>query len=336
MTLTELKAKYQNILNGAQTANRSLTSVEQTELDTIKAEITALEANAQAAADAIQARNAAAAAASGAGAPKTFNTQLRSITKGAADVGDKEVVQDIVRVYEAESPIFREHTGKQLRLSGQKYSYPKVTAGTGGYVKTEANAGTSDSSSTITMVDQTFKLYSSQSILVSYEMLTDAGFDVGTEVTSVGMSKSTTAFDVDAVTALETYDATPTETAATSWALSDVIAAYYDLPTRHRAGVKFYGKAETIKAIVGLLTADNAPQAAIIGLTKENLVEDDNITTGLLIVTNITKALAIGMQSPVRVFVDEVSAGKTFEVQPRLAVGLRDGTAVAGRKLKTA
>ena len=83
MNLNELKAKYQGILNAAKTANRSLTTAETTELDSLKAEITQLE---KAAADASQAaqheRNVAAVRLDG---PDTMrmktNDYLRSIAK---------------------------------------------------------------------------------------------------------------------------------------------------------------------------------------------------------------------------------------------------------------
>jgi hypothetical protein len=44
-------------------------------------------------------------------------------------------------------------------------------------------------------------------------------------------------------------------------------------------------------------------------------------------VGNPTLMLAIARKEPVRIFVQEVSEGKTFEAQPRLAVALRDSTA---------
>ena len=74
----------------------------------------------------------------------------------------------------------------------------------------EGDAATADSTSTLAMVDQTFKTYSSQAVLVSQEMLDDAGFDVAAEVTSLGMAKSTGAFDADAVAAV-LRDRTPTD-----------------------------------------------------------------------------------------------------------------------------
>jgi HK97 family phage major capsid protein len=335
MTIQEMKAKYQGIVETASTANRSLTAAETQELDTLKAQIADAE---KAVKTADEARSAAAARFdSKAANPKTMNEHYRSIGKGSAEVGTNEAINDVVRVFEEQSPIFKAHNAKQPRLTGEAYKYPKVVPGGAGYSKTEGNAGTADTASAITMVDQTFKTYSSQVVAVSQEMLDDAGFDVQAEITTMGMAKSTSAFDADAITAIETYDSTPTETAATTWALSDVVAAYFDLPNRHQgAGVKYIGNAATIKSIVSLLTTDNAPQAAIINLKPENIIIDSNVTAGLLLVTNLDRALAIGMKNKVRVLILEVSAGKTIEVQPRLAVGLRDGTAVAGRKLKAA
>jgi HK97 family phage major capsid protein len=350
MTLEEILAKiedaktrYAAVVDKVATENRAMEKTEVDGLAAIKAEITALEAqrkDAQNVADAnaaVQARNAAAARASAQGsAPKSSNEFYRSITKGSSNVGTKEVVTDVVRVYETQSPLFAAHQNKQLRLTGEKYTYPKITAGSGGYAKTEGNAGSADTGTTVVMVDATFVTYSSQTITVSQEMIDDAGFDISGEITAVGLSKSTTAFDAAAATALLAYDNTPTETAATSWSLADLIAAYYEIPTRNRNGVKFIMAAATVPAILNLLTTDNAPKAAAIGLSAENIIVDDNITANLVVLCNPTLALAIGMKEQVRVFVDEVSAGRTYEVQPRLAVGLRDGTAVSGRILKAA
>jgi HK97 family phage major capsid protein len=369
MNLKELKAKYQGILDKAKTENRSLSAAETADLDGIKKDIERLEAEAatavqNAAADAaqnrsasaaganapaqsagtnadvataVQTRNAAAAAAGNAADPRTVdsNTYLRSISRGGSDVGNREVVNDVVRQFEEESPIFAAHTAKQLRLTGNTYSYPKVTATlANGYKKTEGNAGTDDTTSAITMVNQTFSTYDGESILVTQEMLDDSGFDVAQEVIGVGSAKAAAAFDSDAVDALESVDATPTETATTSWALSDLTAAFFELPNRNRMGVKYTASGATIGALVSLMTNDNLPQRQAIGFLPENLLTDDNVTADLVIVGNISKALAVGMKTPVRVFVDETSKGKTFEVQPRMAVGLRDSTAVALRKKK--
>jgi HK97 family phage major capsid protein len=344
--IEEAKGRYAAIVDKVATENRARVKEEVDGLAAIKTEIAALEVrrkdaqNVADAAAAVEARNAAAARASAQGqgaAPQTSNEFYRAITKSTSTVGTKEVVADVVRVYESQSPLFAAHQNKQMRLTGEKYTYPKVTAGTGGYAKTEGNAGTADGGgTTITMIDATFVTYSSQTITVSQEMLDDAGFDISGEIAAVGLAKSTAAFDAAAATALLTYDASPTETAATSWALSDLIAAYYEIPTRNRTGVKFIMPSATVPAILNLLTADNAPKAAAIGLSAENIIVDDNITATQVVVCNPTFALAIGMKSQVRVFVDEVSAGRTYEVQPRLAVGLRDTTAVSGRILKAA
>jgi HK97 family phage major capsid protein len=349
--IAELKTKYQGTLDTVKTENRAMTAAETTSLDTIKGEIAALEKQAKdekagqdaaAVADAVQNRNAAALRAGGQKNPSEMdkNSYFRSIAKGGQDIGNKEVIADIVKQFNLTSPIFAAHANVQKRSTGNTYEFAQISKGGAGYVKTEGNAGTTDSASALTMVAQTFKTYSGQKVLVTQEAMDDAAFDLSQEVTTLGLAKATLAFGADCVTALKSAflvstTFTPTETAATSWAISDVVAAYYEIPVRNRAaGVKFICAPATAKALITLLTLDNSPQAAAIGLTKENIIEDDSVDADVLFIGSITLALAIGMKIPVRTFVQEVSEGTTFEVQPRFAVGLRDGTALAVRKRK--
>lgn len=366
MNLAQLKAKATAILEGAKTANRSLTDLENVELANIKAEIAKLEAaeeqarsasaasaqaqaeaNRKAAADAEAARSAAAAAAQ---KPDPYkmpkNEYLRSIAKGAADVGNKEVIDDVVRQFNLTSPIFAAHQNVQRRSTGNTFSFTKITSGGTGYRKTEGNAGSADTVSAASMVSVSFITYSGQKILLSQEALDDYAADVAQEVIVIGTSQSSIAFGNDCIKAMKTafggvYNGSGTETTpptftqtdSTAWALSDLIGAYYDIPVRNRYGVKFVMHPSTAEAIVGLLTVDKSPQAAWIGLTKENIVEDESMDTDVVFVGNLTLALAIGMKVPVRVWMQDVSEGKNVEVQPRLAVALRDSSAIAARQL---
>ena len=240
--VADLKGKYKAKMDTVTvTGTASLTAAETTELDGWEAEIKRLEgeigtvANNQNAAKAeVEKRNAALAKmladtpGNSSVRTQTSNDVIRrSITKGGTEVGDVEVVNDVVRVYNTESPFFAAHTAKQMRLTGTTYTYPKVVPGGAGYAKTEGVAGTADTASTITMVTAPFKTYSSQIVTVSQEMLDDAGFDVASEVTQMGMSKSTQAFDTDAVTALGTFG-TPATTPTTAWAVSDMSALLLD------------------------------------------------------------------------------------------------------------
>jgi HK97 family phage major capsid protein len=353
MTLEELKKQYAELLAKSETEKRSLTAAEVSTLDKLKTDIAAMEkANADAAAASIKQQDenrSAAAAAAQSDRDKTYNMPtndyLRSIAKGAdatASVGNKEVIADVVRQFNAQSPIFAAHGNVQKRSTGNAFSFTKIVKGSSdGGTKTEGNAGASDTTSTAPMVPVPFKTYTGESILVTQEALDDYAADIGAEVIGLGMSKSSLAFGADCITALKSAflvstTFTPTETAASTWALSDVIAAYYEIPARNRRNVKFTCAPATAKNLVSLLTLDNSPQAAAIGLTKENIVEDDAVPADVLFVGDITLALAIGMKIPVRIFKQEVSAGTTMEVQPRLAVALRDATALACRKLKAA
>jgi HK97 family phage major capsid protein len=336
--LQEKKARYRTIMDKAKAENRSFIKEETEEMDALKTEIEAAEAEvAAAAANATQNRSTATTRITvpvgGAAKKKTYNTYLRSITKGSSEVGDVDVVADVVRAYQNQSPVFAAHQGKQLNLTGTAYTYPRITAGTGGYKKTEGVDATSDTGSAITMVTQAFSTYSSQQITVSQEMLDDAGFDVAAEIESLGMAKSTQAFDVDAVAALRTYTVTPTVSLTTAWAMADLVAAYFEIPTRNRYGVKFFCNGVTAGLLIATINTNTQAQADLIGFKAENIIVDDNVAAGLVMLANPTLALAIGMKQQVRIFVQEQSKGRVYEVQPRMAVGLRDATAVAGRTL---
>lgn len=353
MTLAELKAKAAAILDKAKTENRSLTAAENTEIETIKADILKEEKVIQAATE--QQRSAAAAAAARLNRDDVWNMKsneffrkmatlgdsyMRSISTAGQDVGNKEVIADVVRQFNLTSPIYAAHQNVQPRSTGVVYSYTRINKGGSGFVKTEGAAAPEDTVSSVTMVSQTFKTYSSEKLQISQEMLDDAVADISQEVMTLGLAKSVLAFGADCVTALESAFLvsnvfTPTDTAGTSWAFSDIVAAYYEIPVRNRYGVKYICNGATAQALVSLLTNINAPQAAIIGFTADNIVEDSAMPNNVLIIGNITISLAIGRKEPVRVFMVETSEGRTVEVQPRLAVGLRDSTALAARHLKS-
>src|SRR5262249_26839976 len=157
------------------------------------------------------------------------------------------------------------------------------------YAKTEGNSGTSDTASAATMVAVPFKTYSGQTVLVTQEALDDYAADIGQEVITLGTAKSTIAFGVDCITALKSAflvssTFTPTERAATTWALGDLLGAYYEVPVLTRYGVKFICAPATAQAMVNLITLTTNPQADWIGLTKENIVEDESMDAGVLFV----------------------------------------------------
>lgn len=344
--IEELQAEYKAVLEKAKTENRGLTADETKSLDTLKGEIEKLEtakANDNAAKAELEKREEYLR--SIAAAQQTIkdnlgnadkNTYLRSITKGSNDVGNKEIVNDVVRQFETQSPIFGAHQNIQRRSNGMAFSFTKVTKGGAGYVKTEGNAATEDTASAAVPVSVAFKTYSGQKVVITQEALDDFAADIAQEIITLGSGKATTKFDADAVAELESVDATPTETAATSWALTDITGAFFEIPNRNRVGVKYICAPATAAKIVNMMKAEDAAACAVVGLTAENLIVDDNVTADVLIVANPTLALAIGMKEPVRVFTDEVSEGRAYEVQPRMAVKLRDSTAVALRKLKAA
>ncbi|MCL2646027.1 MAG: phage major capsid protein [Phycisphaerales bacterium] len=337
MNLNEMKAKYVAILETGKTENRSFTAAEITEMDNLKAEIAKAEkAATEGVQKAIEERNAAAARLQG---PDTMrmktNEYLRSIAKGSQNVGNLEVVNDVVRQFNQTSPIFAAHQNVQMRSTGNSFEFTRISAGGAGYVKTEGNAGTSDTASAATMVAVPFKTYSGQTILVTQEALDDYAADISQEVIVLGTAKATVAFGADCVAALKSAFTTTTATAGTSWTLADVTAAYYEIPVRNRYNIKYTCNPATAKALANLITLNTSPQAEWIDLKKENIVEDESMDADLLFVGDLTQALAIGLKQPVRVFVQEVSQGTNFEAQPRLAVALRDATALAARKLKT-
>ncbi len=360
MTILEnLKAEYEKLLRTAHLENRGLTVDETKRADQFKAEIVEAEriereanavvvagmtaratertAAAQAAVNAEEQKRSAAAAASGLRQDLPSNEYYRSLAKGAVDVGNKEVVADVVRVYQSASPIFAAHTNVQTRSTGMTFTFTRIRPDLSkGYVKTEGASGRDDSTTTIEIVPVPFKLYDSESVLVTQELLDDATVDLGAEISSAGLAKSGTAFGADLVTALMSAVATPTETAATTWAISDLAGAYFGLPLRNRVGLRYIMNSQTAKAVVDLLGVEAGPRLAAIGLSAESILVDEAVTNDVIILANVALALAVGQKTPVRVLVVEVSAGRTYELQPRFAVALRDGTAVAVIKRKSA
>ena len=98
MNLNELKSKYVAILETGRTENRFYTAAEITEMDALKGEIAKAEkAATDAVQEALEQRSAAAARLQG---PDTMkmktNEYLRSIAKGSQNVGNLEVVNDVV------------------------------------------------------------------------------------------------------------------------------------------------------------------------------------------------------------------------------------------------
>jgi len=338
MNLSEMKAKIVSILETAKTQNRSFTKAETDEMDNLKAEIAKVEKEAAEGVQRAQEERSAAAARLNGPPTQTMKTNeyLRSIAKGEANVGNIEIINDVVRQFNLTSPIFAAHQNVQKRSTGNAYEFTRISSGGAGYAKPEGNAGTSDNTSAATMVSVPFKTYSGQTILVTQEALDDYAADIGQEVIVLGTAKATVAFGADCVAILKSAFSTLTPTAGSAWTLDDVVAAYYEVPVRNRSGIKYICAPVTAKALTRLITLDTSPQAEWIDLTKENIVEDESMDADLLFVGNPTLALAIGMKQPVRVWTQEVSQGTNFEVQPRLAVALRDATALAARKLKAA
>jgi HK97 family phage major capsid protein len=278
------------------------------------------------------------------------SAHLRSITKAAAgdDVGMVEVVNDVVRQYDEACPIFAAHKKIQRRNTGNAYVYTRITRGDVGHDRTEAVASADDATSAMVMVTQAFKNYTGDTVIISEEMVNDAGFDLSAEVLALGLGKTVPLLAADLVAALKSAflvssTFTPTETAGTSWDIQDLINAYFEIPARNRSGISYVCNSATAKLLIEMLSAENSEKAMMIRLmsfgadgVSPAIVEDAAVPDGVVFVANVTKALAIGMGSPVRVKAMEVSEGTKFEVQPRFAVGLRDGTALAVRKLKTA
>lgn len=265
--------------------------------------------------------------------------EMRNIAKSTSNVGDEDFVADVVRQFNDSTPILKAHQNVQRRSSGNTYRYFRVIPGGAGYAKTEGVAGSSDTVTAISPVDQPFTTYSGQTVLVTQEAMDDYAADVAKEVINVGMSKATIAFGAAIVTALESNflvssTFTPTAKIGGSLAFQDILNAWSRIPVRNRYGVKFMGNSSVIAELIGLLTNVNVPQAQAIGFTPDSLLEIDSGdgsfgSVNALFVGNPTLSLAIGMKVPVRVWTQEVSAGVNMEVQPRFAVGLRDGTALS-------
>ncbi|MGN6370970.1 MAG: phage major capsid protein [Phycisphaerae bacterium] len=269
-------------------------------------------------------------------------THLRtwSAAGSGGDVGNVEVVNDVVRAYDEVSPIFKAHKRVQQRKTGNTYAYTQITRGNVGEASTEGVAPAADSTSTMKMVEMPFKVYTGDILTVSAETMQDAAFDVASEVLAVGVGKSVPLFSADAVTALKSAflsggTFTPTATAGTSWTIQDLANAYWEIPARNRVnGVQYTMHPNTAKALFGILDANSAPKAEMISFTRENIVEDSAVDAGVVFVGSITLGIAIGMRSPVYIRRWEISEGTNFETQPKFAVGLRDATALACRKLQ--
>jgi hypothetical protein len=331
-TVTELQTEYKAKLESIASEKRSMSEAEVKELDAMKSAIDTAKneetLNAKKSALEVEMRSIREAQDTIKSKLDTVdkNTYLRSIAKGSADVGNKEVVADVVRAYVSQSPLYAAHQNVQVRSTGNAYSFTQITGGGTGYVKTEGNAGTADDTTAAAMVSQAFKLYSGQKIVISQEALDDFAADIAQEITSVSLAQSVMAFAADAYTALNTI--TKTDTASTSWALTDITGAYLALPARNLFGVKYIMNGTTAASVVDLLDYEDNLKAAFIGLDKSNIIIDSSCTSGTIYVGNPTLALAIGRKDPIRIFVQEVSEGKSFEAQPRLAVALRDATAM--------
>lgn len=322
--MTELQNEMKTILEDGK-KNGKLSADQEIRLDAIKAELD--RAN-------VEARSAAASASIKPVAAKDSNAILRSISKGSAEVNDVTFVNDVVRQFELTSPLFASHGNIQKRSNGMTYHFTKVTSGGAGYVKTEGVAGTDDSASAVAIGSVDFSTYSGQKILVTQEAFDDYAVDLMQELTTVGMAKTSVAFGSACVSALQgAFSSTYTSTATTSWAVTDLINAYYTLPVRHLGNVKYLVNRATAAKLVNLFDHEDAKKLETIGFDKGSILIDDAMATDRLIVTNPTIALAVAMKVPVRVVKLEVSEGYTLEVQPRLAVALRDSSAVAQRKL---
>lgn len=363
------KADMKKVLDQAKSENRSITAAETSTLDGIKAEIDKLVASKAATsreevagqvAAAIEARSTAAATVTATVKEPDANTFLRSVTRGAVNVGDVVFNDDVVRVFNETSPLF-ESSKVDTKQTGETYKFIKITGGnTGGGRKAEGIAGNNDTNTTVTPASVIFTTYSGESCLISTEMSDDAGFDVSAEVTGAGLAKCMYKFGGDAVATMASAFSTdngtnggtltatsyagnssgstvtyyPLLTNASTFAASDLVSLYYEVPARNRDGAKFICNATTAAKIVSIITNTNDPQITWIGFTKDSVVEEPAMPTDVVFFGNPAKVLAVGMKKPIRVFVQEVSAGKTIEPQPRIAVALRDSTAVSARYRK--
>jgi hypothetical protein len=340
MTIEQLKTEAATILNLVATEKRSMTAAEDSRLGVIKTEIAALEtaiaadkANVE-----TQKRSVIASQLTKNPADMDSNTYFRSLTRGGSEVGPQAFVQEVVKVFETESPIWRNHGNIKTQTTGNAFNLYVLTPGGAGYKKTEGNAGTADTSSSLVLQPFPFSTYSSQAVTVSQEMLDDLAYDISGDITSLGMSKSTVAFDADAVAALVssgTYTGDLTSTSG-EVTLAAVTAKFMGLPDRHRLapGIKYFTNAIGAAKLLALITWEAKAQCDAISLTPENIVIDTNVPARMTIITNVTKAIGIGMKTPVRVFTLEVSAGRQYEIQPRLAVAVRDASAVVGYSYK--
>ena len=274
-------------------------------------------------------------------------TENRSWTEAAQDVGGKEVIADVVRVFEQQSPILKAFTNLQHRSTGRTFSYTKIvtTSALGlhkGTTKSEGVAGAEDTTTSITMADITFVTYTGRKVIVSNEMLDDAAADLAKEVVTFGMAGATMKFNDAALTALKAGIGTGDDqigwilTAGTTWDLADLSAAYFSIPNRNRYGVKYTMNGATAGKIVAQLTTWNKVFTDLIELKPENIVVDMSMDANRIVIGNMDLTLAIGIKEPVRVWTNEVSEGVEYEVQPRLAVANRDYTASVGVALKGA
>lgn len=346
--LAARKQEYKDLLAKAKKENRALTDEETTRADQLHAEIDGLEKTERDRQDAVAAAQAKrdeqhrslAAAAAGAEVdpPKqTANEFYRSVAKGDQVIGNEEVTADVVRAYESMSPIYAAHKNIQDRSTGNTFYFTKVVADTAtGEQKAEGASGSTDTTTTLESVGVEFKKYSSQKVLITSEMLEDSAADVSAEISAVGMAKSVMKFTADAVTALMSADAAPAESTGTAWTIGDMVNMFFAMPPRHRNNLSWVCNGTTAAALVNLLGTEAGPRLAAIGFTAESIVADDLMPADRLVLTNITLALAIGRKVPIRVFSQDVPSGREYEVQPRLAAALRDGTAVVIRKRKTA
>jgi HK97 family phage major capsid protein len=327
--MNELQNEMKSILEDAKKTG-AMTGEQEIRLGAIKAQLDSNE---------VQVRSAAASAAAAIVKPvaRDSNTILRSISKGSDEVNDITFVDDIVRQFRLQSPLFAAHSNVQQRSNGMVYHYNKVTKGGAGYAKTEGVAGTTDSASAIAIANVSFATYSGQKIIVTQEAMDDFKADIMGELLTLGMAKCSDAWAAAAITALETSQTTPgtyTETATTSWQVSDLISAYFEVATRNRYDIRYIVNSTTAATLINLFDAEDSYKLAAIGFSKDTLLVEDGMATNELFVCNPTLALAVAMKVPVRVFKDEVSEGYSIEVQPRLAVALRDSTAVANRVKK--
>ena len=184
--------------------------------------------------------------------------ESRNLAAASQEVGGKETIADVVRVFEQQSPILKNFGNLQRRSTGRTFNFTRFTtpAAQGlakGYVKTEGVAGTEDTTFTIGMADVAFSTYSSQKVVVTNELLDDAAADISKEVVTFGMAKSTMKFNDDCITALLLGNAGQIS-AATTWALQDLASSYYSIPNRNRYGVKYLMNGPTAALLVSQLT----------------------------------------------------------------------------------